>query len=162
MPEVKEAFLLSRLEAAASRYDELNLLLADPSVLSKQEQVQKINKERRQLVEAAELCGEYQSVLRHVSQVVEIIDNPDTDTEIMLLAGEELKELHTRRAELDIRAAELLKPKDLNDEKNIFVEIRAGTGGLEAALFASEMLRMYARYTEKTRLANRNRQRKPQ
>lgn len=147
--EVKETFLLGRLEAAASRYDELNLLLSDPSILSKQDQVLKINKERRQLVEAAELCGEYQAVLSQASQVVEIIDSQETDQEMCLLAEEELKELHARRAKLDTRAAELLKPKDPNDEKNIFVEIRAGTGGLEAALFASEMLRMYARYTEK-------------
>ena len=149
MPEVKEAFLLSRLEAASSRYDELNLLLTDPSILSKQDQVQKINKERRQLVEAAELCGEYQAVLGQISQVVEMIGNSSTDTEMRHLADEELKELNARRATLDTRAAELLKPKDPNDEKNIFLEIRAGTGGLEAALFASEMLRMYARYTEK-------------
>tara|TARA_B100000315_G_scaffold260095_1_gene319243 strand:- start:4589 stop:5668 length:1080 start_codon:yes stop_codon:yes gene_type:complete len=149
MPEVKEALLLSRLEAAAARYDELNLLLADPAILSKQDQVQKINKERRQLLEAAELCSEYQAVLDHISQVVEIIENSDSDIEMGLLANEELQELNARRAKLDICAAELLKPRDLNDDKNIFVEIRAGTGGLEAALFASEMLRMYARYTEK-------------
>ena len=149
MPEVKEAFLLSRLEAAASRYHELNLLLADPSVLSKQDQVQKINKERRQLAEAAELCGEYRAVLDQVSQVVEIIDNPNIDAEIRLLAEEEMKELSAQRATLDSRAAELLKPKDPNDGKNIFVEVRAGTGGIEAALFASEILRMYARYSER-------------
>lgn len=149
MPEVKEAFLLSRLEAASSRYDELNLLLTDPSILSQQDQVQKINKERRQLVDAAELCGEYRSLLSQISQVVEIIDNSDIDTEMRLLAEEELKELNANRTKLDTRAAELLKPKDPNDGKNIFVEIRAGTGGLEAALFASEILRMYARYTEK-------------
>ena len=123
MPEVKEAFLLSRLEAAASRYDELNLLLTDPSILSKQDQVQKINKERRQLVEAAELCEEYRAVLSQVSQVAEIIDNQETDTEMRFLADEELKELNLRRATLDTRAAELLKPKDPNDEKNIFLEI---------------------------------------
>ena len=149
MPEVKEAFLLSRLEAATSRYHELNLLLEDPSVLSKQDQVHKINKERRQLAESAELCREYRAVLDQVSQVAEIIDNSNIDAEIRLLAEEEVKELSAQRATLDSRAAELLKPKDPNDGKNIFVEVRAGTGGIEAALFASEILRMYARYSEK-------------
>ncbi len=149
MPEVKEAFLLSRLEAASSRYAELNLFLTDPSILSKQDHVQKIHKERRQLVEAAELYEEYQATLSQISQSIEIIDNPATDRDMRFLAEEELKELNANRATLDARAAELLRPKDPNDGKNIFVEIRAGTGGLEAALFASEILRMYGRYSEK-------------
>ena len=149
MSDAKEAFLLNRLEEAASRYNELNLLLADPLILAKQDQVQKINRERRQLAEVAGLFGEYRSVLGQESQVVEIINNPDTDSAMRLLAEEELNALHARRARLDTRAEELLKPKDPNDEKNIIVEIRAGTGGLEAALFAAEMLRMYLRYSEK-------------
>ncbi len=149
MPEVKEAFLLSRLEAAASRYDELNLLLTDPSILAKQDQVQQINKERRQLMEAAELCVKYRDIMSQVSEVTEILDGHGLDAEMKRMADEELKELQGRRTQLDREAAILLKPKDPNDEKNVFVEIRAGTGGLEAALFAGEILRMYARYTEK-------------
>ncbi len=149
MTEVKEAFLLSRLEAASSRYEELNLLLADPSILSKQDQVQKINKERRQLAEAADLCGQYHAILTQITQVEELIGSSGIDEEMRLLAEEELKELNVRRSILDTHATEILKPKDPNDEKNIFVEVRAGTGGLEAALFASEIVRMYSRYSEK-------------
>src|SRR3989442_1591571 len=151
MTAVKESLLLTKLEAAAQRVEEIDRQLSDASVLSQPAQIQKLNKERSELVAQAELYQEFCTVLKHVGEAEEMVRDPRGEPGVKDLAREELKELEAKRVELEARARELLTPKDPRDEKNTFLEIRAGTGGDEAALFAAALVRMYTRYAERRR-----------
>src|SRR5881296_2082264 len=151
MTAVKESLLLTKLEAAAQRVEEIDRQLSDAAVLSQPTQIQKLNKERRELVPQAGLYQEFCALLKHVVEAEEMLRDPRGEPGVKELAREELKELEAKRLELEARARELLIPKDPRDEKNTFLEIRAGTGGDEAALFAAELVRMYTRYAERRR-----------
>jgi peptide chain release factor 1 len=151
MPAVKESPLLAKLEAAAQRVEEIDRSLSDAAVLSQPSQIQKLNKERAELTVQADLYHEYCGLLKHIVEAEEMLGDARVEPGVKDLAREELKGLEARRAELDARARELLIPKDPRDEKNTFVEVRAGTGGEEAALFAAELVRMYQRYAESRR-----------
>jgi peptide chain release factor 1 len=148
--ESKEALLLAKWEATAKRYDELTHQLTDPSVLSQQDQVRKLNKERSDLEETAHLFAEYQALLKQLDEAEHMLK--DADAGLKGLATEEVRSLQEKRRRMEERATELLVPKDPRDDKNMFVEIRAGAGGEEAALFAGDLLRMYTRYAERKRL----------
>ncbi|MGH7168026.1 MAG: peptide chain release factor 1 [Nitrospiraceae bacterium] len=141
-----------KLEAVANRYAELNKQLIDPSVLTQPALIHKLNKERTEIQEPAELFYEYRIVLRELDEADQILKDPGAEAELQKLAADEARRLQVRRREIEGRALELLAPKDPRDEKNIFVEIRAGTGGEEAALFAGDLFRMYVKYAEKKRL----------
>src|SRR6266704_5245855 len=151
MTAVKESLLLTKLEAAAQRVEEIDRQLSDAAVLSQPALIQKLNKERRELVPQAGLYQEFCALLKHVVEAEEMLRDPRGEPGVKELAREELKELEAKRLELEARARELLIPKDPRDEKNTFLEIRAGTGGDEAALFAAELVRMYTRYAERRR-----------
>ena len=151
MTTVKESPILGKLETAAQRVEEIDRLLADPSTLAQPAHIQKLNKERAELAAQGELYHEFCALLRQIIEAEEMVGDPRGDAGLKELAREELKSLHARRAELDQRARELLIPKDPRDEKNTFIEVRAGTGGEEAALFAAELVRMYTRYAERRR-----------
>src|SRR5438309_7225586 len=151
MTAVKEPLLLTKLEAAAQRVEEIDRHLSDAAVLSQPAQIQKLNKERSELVAQAELYQEFCALLKHVVEAEEMLRDPRGEPGVKELAREELKELEAKRVELEARARELLIPKDPRDEKNTFLEVRAGTGGDEAALFAAELVRMYTRYAERRR-----------
>jgi len=148
--ESRDALLLAKWEATAKRYDELTHQLTEPSVLSQPDQVRKLNKERTDLEEAAHLFADYQALLRQLDEAEQMLK--DADAGVKGLATEEVRTLQDRRRRMEERATELLVPKDPRDEKNTFVEIRAGAGGEEAALFAGDLLRMYTRYAERKRL----------
>jgi peptide chain release factor 1 len=148
MPAIKESPILSKLETAALRVDEIDRLLSQP-IRTGQHEIQRLNKERAELAPQAELHQEFAALLKQVAEAEEMLDDPRSD--IKELAREELKELQSRRAELEGRARELLIVKDPRDAKNTFIEVRAGTGGEEAALFAAELVRMYTRYAEQRR-----------
>jgi peptide chain release factor 1 len=148
--ESKDALLLAKWEATAKRYDELTRQLTDPSVLSQQDQVRKLNKERSDLEETAHLFAEYQALLKQLDEAEHMLK--DADAGLKGLAAEEVRSLQEKRRRMEERATELLVPKDPRDDKNMFVEIRAGAGGEEAALFAGDLLRMYTRYAERKRL----------
>src|SRR3989475_8154653 len=105
--------------------------------------------ERSELVAQAELYQEFCALLKHVVEAEEMLRDPRGEPGVKDLAREELKEQDAKRVELEARARELLTPKDPRDEKNTFLEIRAGTGGGEAALFAAALVRMYTRYAER-------------
>ena len=151
MTAVKESPILSKLEAAAQRVDAIDRLLTDPSILAQPTQIQKLNKERAELAAQGDLYDEWGVLLRHIAEAEELLQDPHGDAGLKELARQELRALHDRQAELDARARELLIPKDPRDEKNTFIEVRAGTGGDEAALFAAELVRMYTRYAERRR-----------
>jgi len=148
--ESRDTLLLAKWEATARRYDELTHQLTEPSVLSQPDQVRKLNKERTDLEEAAHLFADYQALLRQLDEAEQMLK--DADTGVKGLATEEVRTLQDRRRRMEEQATELLVPKDPRDEKNTFVEIRAGAGGDEAALFAGDLLRMYTRYAERKRL----------
>src|SRR5207247_9001804 len=114
----------------------------------------KLNKERRELVPQAGLYQEFCALLKHVVEAEEMLRDPRGEPGVKELAREELKELEAKRLELEARARELLIPKAPRDEKNTFLEIRAGTGGDEAALFAAERGHMYTRYAERPPFRN--------
>jgi peptide chain release factor 1 len=149
--ESKDAALFSRWSAVAQRYDELTRQLMDPSALSQPSLLHKLNKERTELEAIAQLFHAYRDVLRELEEADHMLKDPAMG-ELQGLAAEESKRLQERRREMEGRALELLVPKDPRDEKNTFVEIRAGTGGDEAALFAGDLFRMYVKYAERKRL----------
>src|SRR3989454_4237071 len=152
MTAIKESLLLTKLEAAAQRVEEIDCQLSGAAVLSQPAQIQKLNKERSELVAQAELYQEFCALLKHVVEAEEMLRDPRGEPGVKDLAREELKELDAKRVELEARARELLTPKDPRDEKNTFLEIRAGTGGDEAAPFPPARVRVYTRYPEGRRL----------
>jgi len=150
--ESRDALLLAKWGATAKRFDELTHQLMEPSVLSQPDQVRKLNKERSDLEETAQLFVEYQALLTHLHDAEQMLKDAGADAGLKGLATEEVRALQERRRQMEERATELLVPKDPRDGKNMFVEIRAGAGGEEAALFAGDLLRMYTRYAERKRL----------
>lgn len=148
----KESLLSAKWRAAVHRYEELNKQLAERSVLSQPELIHKLNKERTQIEALAQLFSSYQETLRQLEQTEDMLGDPTAGADLQKLASEEASVLQDRLQEMEGRAWELLVPKDPRDEHNTFVEIRAGTGGGEAALFAGDLLRMYVKYAEKKHL----------
>ena len=138
--------LQTRIEAAVSRARELETELSDPGLAKKPGQYQKLAKELGGLRPLVEVGERYQQTL------AELVDSTamtsDDDPELAELAAAEVETLTAQRAELEAKLGELLAPKDPNDEKNAILEIRAGTGGEEAGLFAGDLFRMYTRYAE--------------
>lgn len=149
MAETKESTFLSKWEAVAARYEELNAQLVEQSVLTQPALLRKLTKERSDIEELAHLFVSYQDLLRQLVETEQILNDPAVETDLKRLANEEAAALQERRKTMEERAVDLLVPKDPRDEKNTFVEIRAGTGGNEAALFAGDLLRMYVKYAEK-------------
>jgi peptide chain release factor 1 len=143
--------MLSKLDAVVEKYDELTRLLSDPAVAASHQQYQKYSKERSEIEDVVAQYRAYQDVLKQVREAEEITQDKQADPELREMAETELKELvpQSRQMEQDLRL--MLVPKDPRDERNIFLEIRAGAGGDEAGLFAAELFRMYSRYAEKKR-----------
>ena len=141
-------FYLNKLETLEKNFEEISLKLSDPSIISNPETYTKLAKEHAELLEIVETFREYKKVLQQIKENKQIIEE-DSDEELIELAKEELKELEMHLKKLEEKLPILLLPKDPNDEKNVILEIRAGAGGEEAALFAADLLRMYQRYTER-------------
>jgi peptide chain release factor 1 len=137
---------LARVE---SRFRELTDALSDPAVLAQPKQMTKVAKERASLEALIKAAAELREVEKQIAGNDELARSGDA--EMASLANAELPELQARREALDQQVHLLLLPKDPNDEKNVVLEIRAGTGGEEAALFAGEIFRMYQKYAEKNR-----------
>ncbi len=141
--------MLNRLEQIEKRYNELGNLLSDPKVISDQESFQKYGKEHSSLAEMVNVYHELKKIDSELKESKAILEGKDE--ELRELAKEELPHLQKKRDELEERLKVLLLPKDPNDEKNIILEIRAGVGGDEAAIFAFDLFRMYSRYAETQR-----------
>lgn len=144
-----EEALLKKWEGIASRYDELTNQLLDPSVLNQPALMHKVNKERMEIEELAQDYRRFCDLRRQRDEVESILSDPAAGVEMKDLATEESGRLRKQLSELEDRSRELLTPKDPRDEKNLFLEIRAGTGGDEAALFAGDLFRMYSKYAER-------------
>ncbi|MBD3348616.1 MAG: peptide chain release factor 1 [Candidatus Eisenbacteria bacterium] len=142
--------LLDKLDTLKTRHDELVELLSDPDVLSDHNRMKEYSKERAALEPAVQAHGEYSRVLSDIRDAREMLETAE-DHEARDFARSELVELESRCEALEDRIKRLLVPKDPNDEKNTIIEIRAGTGGEEAALFAADLFRMYTRYAESKR-----------
>ncbi|MFZ0273540.1 MAG: peptide chain release factor 1 [Acidobacteriaceae bacterium] len=138
--------MLDRLEQIEARYLGLGRQMADPEVLGDHTQYQKIAKQHRDLEPVVEKYREYRQVKTGIADARAML--AETDPEIRAMAQDELTALEAREPQLEEDLKLLLLPKDPNDEKNVVVEIRAGTGGDEASLFAGEIFRMYSRFAE--------------
>jgi peptide chain release factor 1 len=139
--------MLDKLQTVELRYDELTRLLATPAVQADPVEYRKQAKALADIQPLVEKFREYQAVVRDLTQAEELASSADPD--MRELAGEEVKALSARRDDLMSQLKVLLIPKDPNDEKNVVLEIRAGTGGDEAALFAAELFRMYSKFAER-------------
>ena len=138
-----------KLIQISDRHEEIQVLLSDPEVISKQDEYRKLSIELSELEGVVNTFREHQEVSEQIAEARLMLD--DEDSAIREMAKEEMPELETRIEELEASLQMLLLPKDPNDSKNIFLEIRAGTGGDEAALFAGDLFKMYSVYAESRR-----------
>jgi peptide chain release factor 1 len=139
--------MLDKLNSIEANYEELMSLLASPSVQANPAEYRKHSKALSEMQPMVERFREYKTVVKEAAQAEELAKGSDAD--MRELAAEELRGLEQRRDRLLAEIRQLLIPKDPNDQKNIMLEIRAGTGGDEAALFAYELFRMYSKFAEK-------------
>lgn len=142
--------MFDRLEDLVRRYEELMLELNDPSIANDQDRFRRLMKEQSDLAPIVETFQEYKKSKETVEDSLMILEE-ESDEEMRELAKEELNDAKARIEELEKQLKILLLPKDPNDDKNVIVEIRAGAGGDEAALFAAEIYRMYIHYIETKR-----------
>ena len=138
--------MLDKLAEVEKRYMELEEMMSDPQLLAQQREYSKLAKERSELEEIVGCFRDWRKVERDFHDNRELLE--EADEAMRELAKEELIALRLRKEELEQRLKLLILPKDPNDAKNVIVEIRAGTGGDEAALFGAELFRMYTRYAE--------------
>jgi len=142
------AELLSRLEMLQTRYEELTRALSDPSIFADSARYQQIAREHATLRHAMAAFDEYRRVTREAGEAAQLARG-EADPELRALAESEEAALELRQTALEQEIETILLPRDPRDERNVIVEIRAGTGGDEAALFAGDLYRMYARYAER-------------
>src|SRR5438105_7615096 len=142
--------MFERLEQLEKKYEELTQALASPVIVNDSARYQKTAKAHSELVPVVEKFREYKDLKRGIAESKAMVAGED-DAEMRAYAQQELTQLEERVARVEEELKVLLIPKDPNDEKNIILEIRAGTGGDEATLFAAEMFRMYTRFAESRR-----------
>lgn len=141
--------MLDKIEELERRYEELESLLADPAVLGNQGEFRRLSKEHSELNGLVTAYREYKKLLAEIDDNRSLLHEPDQ--EMRAMAEAELETLEERRTQLEEEIKFLLLPKDPNDDRSIVLEIRAGTGGDEAALFAGDLFRMYGRFAEANR-----------
>ncbi len=139
--------MLDKLETLKIRYKDLELQLSDPEVVSDLSKFKKIGKEYRDLEPIVKAYEEYKTLLSNLEFNKKLLQ-AETDLDMVELAKDEIDELEERLEPLETEIRQLLIPKDPGDDKNAIIEIRAGTGGDEASLFAGDLLKMYKRYCE--------------
>ena len=139
--------IYEKLKSIKEKYDKINEDLSDPRNLSDQPKLISLSRERSSLIDLVEAFNEYDSLVKNINGNQEIIDSGE-DKELAEIAESELNELRTKRDTMEERINFLLVPKDPDDDKDVIMEIRAGTGGDEAGLFAADLYRMYSRYAE--------------
>ena len=139
--------MLEKLEAVHARYKELELLLSSPEVSGDMKRFTKLNKEYRDLEEVVDVYFKYKKIVEGIAEAKEILKN-EKDKELKDMAKMELDELEEQQEPLEEEIRVLLLPKDPEDAKTCVVEIRAGTGGDEASIFAGDLYRMYKKYCD--------------
>lgn len=138
--------LYQKLTQLAQRYQEVGGLLSDPAVMSDQNRYRELGKEYAQLEPIVKCFRDYEKNAAALTSAIDMLK--ESDPELRQLAEEELSQLKQQQKTLELALKTLLLPKDPNDERNVFLEIRAGTGGDEASIFAGNLFRMYARFAE--------------
>lgn len=141
--------MFQELEDIKEKYLKLTQSLSDPALVSNPIKVKKISKERAELEPIIKKYGIYQKIQKDIKGSIEILADPEADQELKNLAEEELKEMQQQEKKVKEELRILLLPKDPNDKKDVFLEIRAGAGGDEASLFAQDLFRMYSKFAEK-------------
>ena len=139
--------MLSKLESLVARYYEIETQLSDPGVISDMQRFKQLNKQYRELEQVVAAYNEYKNVLSNLDHAREVLMN-EKDEEFRLMARKEIEELEPKKTEIEKHVQFLLLPQDPQDGKHATVEIRAGTGGDEASIFAGDLYRMYTRYCE--------------
>lgn len=139
--------ILGKLEGLVARFEEISTLITDPAVIADQKRYVKLTKEYKELGDLMNARKEYMQVLAGIGEAKEIIAN-ETDPEMREIAREELDTCQSRQPELEEQIKRLLIPADPQDNRNAILEIRGGTGGDEAAIFAGDLFRMYTKYCE--------------
>src|SRR5688572_30495786 len=139
--------MLDRLEAIKARFDQLGVALTNPAIVGNNKRFAETSKEYRRLEKIVIAYEEYKKVLDDVTMYKEALNG--TDEELRELAKEELPGSEEKKIKMESAIRQMLIPKDPQDDKNAIIEIRAGTGGDEASLFAGDLLRMYMRYCER-------------
>ncbi|MFI5105167.1 MAG: PCRF domain-containing protein, partial [Terriglobales bacterium] len=142
--------MFERLNQIEKKYDELTQALSSPEVIGDSAKYQKTAKAHSEVAEIVEKYREFKDLQRGIAESKAMVAE-ESDAELRAYAQEELTRLEERLAATEAELKVLLIPKDPNDDKNVVLEIRAGTGGDEATLFAAEMFRMYSRYAETQR-----------
>ncbi len=140
--------MFEKLRQIEERYQELSRLLADPQVIRQPAEYARYAKAHAELNQVIQRFDEYKHVLARISEARHILAG-EADREFRELAQAEVEELEARQAALEEELRQLLLPRDPNDDKNVFVEIRAGAGGDEAALFAADLARLYTKHAER-------------
>ncbi len=144
-----KASILSKLDHLAERYEEVGALLSDPDIIGDQNKFRELSKEYAELEPVVKCYQSYQEVVNNIEEAKLLLK--DSDADMRAMAQEELKEGEAQQDTLETDLQKLLLPKDPNDEKNVFLEIRAGTGGDEAAIFSGDLFRMYSKFAETQR-----------
>ncbi len=142
--------MFENIQVFEDRYEELNLKLYDPTVIADRETYARLMKEHKDITPVVECYREYKSLAEAIRQAKELLDEPGAERELRDMAAEEIKNASMKLAQAEEELKLLLLPKDPNDGKNVIMEIRGGTGGEEAALFAGVLFRMYSMYAERS------------
>lgn len=140
---------MDKVQAVENKFMDLEQQISDPSVIARQDEWQKLTKEHASLMPIVETFRKYKDITSTIDGDKEIIDDPDSDDDLIAMAKEEMNGLTKEQADLEEQLHILMLPKDPRDDKNVIMEIRAGAGGDEAALFAGDLFRMYMKYIEK-------------
>lgn len=143
----KAVEIKDKLEAIKERYNNIAKEMSDPAVMGDMKRYVKLNKDYKELEPIVNAYNDYVSILSNIKQAKEILDK-ETDAEFRAMARTELEELVPQREEMEEEIRMLLIPKDPQDDKNVVMEIRAGTGGDEASIFAGDLYRMYQKFCE--------------
>ena len=141
--------ILNKLEHLSERLEEINFLLADPDTIANQNRFRDLSREHAQITPVVQCYQRFQSAQSDLETAQALLKDGDADMRAM--AEEEMADAKQRQEELERELQILLLPRDPNDDRNIFLEVRAGTGGDEAAIFAGDLFRMYSRYAEQRR-----------
>ncbi len=140
--------MFEKIDSLVERYNELTDLISSPEIISRQQEFLKLVKEHAELSDIVKTYQEYKKIVKETQESTALLKE-EVDKELRELAVRELAELELKRNKLEQDLKMLLLPKDPNDEKNIILEIRAGTGGEEAALFAADLFKMYSAYAQR-------------
>ncbi|WP_198263678.1 peptide chain release factor 1 [sulfur-oxidizing endosymbiont of Gigantopelta aegis] len=141
-----KASIQNKLETLSERYEEIAVLLSQPEVMADQNQFRELSMEYAELRPLVECFAQYQEALETMASATEMMG--DSDPEMKEMAEDELKEGKAQKERLSLELQKMLLPKDPNDANNIYLEVRAGTGGDEAAIFSGDLFKMYSRYAE--------------